>query len=272
MQVSKGTRVTMFSLMCLDLLYFFLVPFLIIKLGMPIIFAIGAGLTLGFFQPSLGAYHEYNHNSHSLSFIEEWVYKIVTCTMLLGPLDIHHKYFHHRYANTDDDLGIPKKNRSYYVYQWLYCAASTPKLFKAKPWKMTWSVLGFFGSVALQAFLFGPIGIAYQLANIIAFHWSTGAGNYVQHYGLDMLPLSRSERLGYAWDNKGKLSKYVAFNIHIHSDHHIKALKPCDKLENIKGRPINPYPLPAMMFLAMIPPLYFRIMNPRLEEYIKRIS
>lgn len=270
MNCSRGTRFAMFGLMCLDLVYFFLIPFLLVQSGLPLVYAIGAGITLGFIQPSLGAYHEYNHHANSLSFIERWVYKLVTCTMLLGPLDIHHKYFHHRYANSEDDLGCPRKNRSFYVYQWFYCAASIPKIFMKRPWKTTWSVLGFIGSVALQWYLFGIIGVAFQAANLIAFHWSTSSGNYVQHYGLETLPLDQKSRIGYAWDNKGKFSKYAAFNIHIHSDHHVKALKSCDQLVNIKGRPISPYPLPAMMFLAMIPSLYYKIVNPRLEEYIKR--
>jgi alkane 1-monooxygenase len=51
-----------------------------------------------------------------------------------------------------------------------------------------------------------------------------------------------------------------------HSDHHYRASKKYQTLERIKESPQLPLGYPGSMVLSWFPPLWFKIMNKRLEQ------
>jgi alkane 1-monooxygenase len=58
----------------------------------------------------------------------------------------------------------------------------------------------------------------------------------------------------------------MLFNLSRHSDHHYKASKKYQVLESLPESPQMPTGYPGMMMLALIPPLWFSVMNKKLDH------
>ncbi|WP_127105007.1 alkane 1-monooxygenase [Pararhodobacter zhoushanensis] len=99
--------------------------------------------------------------------------------------------------------------------------------------------------------------------------------DYVQHYGLRRAqrPDGRFEPVGpaHSWNAAGWYSAAVTLNAPRHSDHHAHPARPYPQLEMPAGAAMLPAPLPAMALVALVPPLWRRVMNPRLEA-VQRLA
>ena len=91
--------------------------------------------------------------------------------------------------------------------------------------------------------------------------------NYIEHYGLQRkkLPSGRYERVQphHSWNSNHYIGRIVLYELTRHSDHHFKASKKYQVLENITDSPQLPFGYPTSILVAMFPPLWFKIMNPR---------
>lgn len=129
-------------------------------------------------------------------------------------------------------------------------------------------VAGGLGLVALSALLFGWAAPLIHAA--LAFHAQSQllVSDYVQHYGLRRAigPDGRPEPVGpqHSWNATGWYSSAMMLNAPRHSDHHAHPMRPYPRLILPEGAPLLPAPLPAMAVLALAPPLWRRVMDPRL--------
>ncbi len=93
--------------------------------------------------------------------------------------------------------------------------------------------------------------------------------NYVEHYGLQrqMLPSGRPEpvRPAHSWNSDHEMGRIFLYELTRHSDHHYKASRKYQILRHMDESPQLPAGYPASVLLALVPPLWFRIMNPRLK-------
>jgi len=62
----------------------------------------------------------------------------------------------------------------------------------------------------------------------------------------------------------------MLFNLSRHSDHHYKSSKKYQVLESLEESPQMPTGYPGMMALALIQPLWFAIINKKLENVNKK--
>ena len=94
--------------------------------------------------------------------------------------------------------------------------------------------------------------------------------NYIEHYGLLRLKNAsgRYERVQkiHSWNSNHVVGRIILYELTRHSDHHYKSSKKYQVLESHEESPILPYGYPTSMVLAMIPPLWFRIMNKRVPS------
>ena len=100
--------------------------------------------------------------------------------------------------------------------------------------------------------------------------------NYVEHYGLMRRPLGlgRYEPVQphHSWNASHRLTNYFLINLQRHSDHHkhpmrrFPALRHYDEAE----APQLPFGYPAMLLIALVPPLWFWLMNPKVLEWHHR--
>ena len=89
----------------------------------------------------------------------------------------------------------------------------------------------------------------------------------MQHYGLQRKELSpgRYERpdVHHSWNWETRFSGLYFLNLGRHSEHHRSANRRFDALRVLDGQPRLPGGLIPMYLTAMVPPLWFAIMNPR---------
>ncbi|MEU8712503.1 alkane 1-monooxygenase [Streptomyces sp. NPDC048663] len=92
--------------------------------------------------------------------------------------------------------------------------------------------------------------------------------NYLEHYGLlrRRLPDGRYERVAprHSWNSNNTVSNLFLFQLQRHSDHHANPLRRYQTLRHFDEAPQLPSGYATMIVLAWIPPLWRRVMDPRL--------
>jgi alkane 1-monooxygenase len=93
----------------------------------------------------------------------------------------------------------------------------------------------------------------------------------VEHYGIlrKKLPVGKYERVNplHSWNASYLISNFFLFQLQRHSDHHANAIKRYQVLNHYDESPQLPYGYPTMILIALIPPLWFGIMNQRLNQW-----
>lgn len=93
--------------------------------------------------------------------------------------------------------------------------------------------------------------------------------NYIEHYGLlRTFKNGRYEKVKrtHSWNSDHVIGKLLLFNLSRHSDHHYNGSKHYQILKSLPESPNMPTGYPGMVILALIPPLWFAIMNKKLQE------
>jgi alkane 1-monooxygenase len=121
------------------------------------------------------------------------------------------------------------------------------------------------------ALVFGPIGLALFVAQGVVAFSLLEAINYIEHYGLERrrLESGKPERVRpeHSWNSAHRVSNIYLFNLARHSDHHYLASREYDRLRHHDGAPQLPTGYAGMVILALLPPLWFRVMDPRVEAW-----
>jgi len=97
--------------------------------------------------------------------------------------------------------------------------------------------------------------------------------NYIEHYGLTRKHLGegRYEHVlpRHSWNAAHRASNWLLINLQRHSDHHYKPDRRFPLLQTYSDEeaPQLPYGYPAMVVLAAVPPLWRRVMNPRVRAW-----
>lgn len=108
------------------------------------------------------------------------------------------------------------------------------------------------------AFFLGQSALAIALLEVV---------NYIQHYGLERRRRAdgRYERttMLHSWNSPFRLTNWYLFNLQRHSDHHAHAHLPYAVLRHHDASPQMPAGYAGMVLMALIPPLWFRVMNAR---------
>lgn len=95
--------------------------------------------------------------------------------------------------------------------------------------------------------------------------------NYIEHYGLmrGRRADGRLERVGveHSWNASQRVSNWVTFNLQRHSHHHVQVTRRYQELEHAPGAPQLPAGYSTMVLLALVPPLWRRVMDPRLADW-----
>jgi alkane 1-monooxygenase len=91
--------------------------------------------------------------------------------------------------------------------------------------------------------------------------------NYIEHYGLlrREQPDGRPERCTprHSWNSSHRVSNLFLFNLQRHSDHHAHPTRRYQALRDAADAPQLPSGYAAMLVLAYLPPLWRRVMDPR---------
>ncbi|MGZ3975333.1 MAG: alkane 1-monooxygenase [Flavisolibacter sp.] len=94
--------------------------------------------------------------------------------------------------------------------------------------------------------------------------------NYIEHYGLQRKQIAEGKYQRampeHSWNSNHIIGRVMLFELSRHSDHHYLASRKYQVLRHHDNSPQMPTGYPGMMLLATIPPLWFRVMNKRVQS------
>jgi alkane 1-monooxygenase len=120
------------------------------------------------------------------------------------------------------------------------------------------------------------MGVGLFLWQAFIAIWQLELVNYIEHYGLTRrhLGAGKYEHVlpRHSWNSDFKASNWLLINLQRHSDHHTKPDRRFPLLQTYdeERAPQLPYGYPVMTVLAMVPPLWKRVMNRRVKAWRKR--
>jgi alkane 1-monooxygenase len=240
------------------------------------------GFGLFFGQVSNSNAHELIHRSQKALFgLGKWVY----ISMLYGHHTTAHRLLHHAHVATPKDPNFPPKGRSFYAYfprGWVRSFThgfSVERERAARTGRMNPYVEYVGGALAILAALwlaFGGAGIAAYLGLCFYAQSQLAMVDYLQHYGLARRKLPdgsyEPQSIHHSWNSPHWFSSHMMVNASRHSDHHANPGRVYPALRLPEDMPVLPYSLPAMGIIALIPPLWFKLMDKRVDKVLARME
>lgn len=95
--------------------------------------------------------------------------------------------------------------------------------------------------------------------------------NYIQHYGLEKKDVNARVMHDATWDCSS-VTNFAIFNLGLHADHHSHPGKRYYELKSSTLSRQMPLGYFSMAFIALIPPLWFSVMNKRCAEKVNDVS
>lgn len=225
---------------------------------------------------------------HRKSVFEQYLGRIILLSVFYMHFAIEHVRGHHALVATDEDPATARRGQSYYAFWWTSVWGqwiSAWKLEAKRLNKLGNSTIHYknemihftllqTGYVVILGWLFGWIFAMMALAmGIAAFSLLEGV-NYIEHYGLEreVLENGRYEKVGnhHSWNSDHVISRMLLFELTRHSDHHAVASRHYQILRSLEESPQLPTGYPGMILLALVPPLWFRVMDPIVEDFDRR--
>lgn len=243
------------------------------------------GIVLG--ANGINVAHELGHR---LKTKERFLGKLLLLPSLYMHFYIEHNFGHHLNAATKEDPATALYKQTVYSF-WF---TSVGRQF-IKAWKIQRTLLKTAGGGLLSPkndmlwymlFQLLYLAVIYIIFGLKGVLFASGAGvvgfllletvNYIEHYGLlrHKLPSGRYERVQeiHSWNSNHVLGRIVLYELTRHSDHHYISSKKYQLLDYHNTSPQMPYGYPTSMVLSLLPPLWFKIMNPLIPETMKPVS
>ena len=235
--------------------------------------ASGAGLTVG---------HELGHKQ---SWVDRLSARLVLAVTGYAHFSIEHNQGHHKEVATPEDPASARFNESVFAFalREIPGAANRGWALEAKRLEKRginlWSwrnelLQGYALTLAIAAilvFLLGWIMLPFLILHHLFGWYQLTMANYVEHYGLKR---DRKENGRYApceprhsWNTNHIVSNLMLFHLQRHSDHHANPIRPYQALRDFAELPRLPSGYPGSFLLALIPPLWFRTMNPKVMAW-----
>jgi alkane 1-monooxygenase len=247
---------------------------------------LGVAFSVGFITGSQGITfaHELGHSKLKFDHFCGWLLMTFVC---YGHFMVEHYRGHHPRAATQDDPASARFGESLYRFlprtlwgslasawrleglrvvqmkqSWLRSplvwssAASLLLIVLPAQWMQAQAALKYIAFFVLQS------AVAFLLLEIV---------NYIEHYGLQrQMEGGKREAFGmlHAWNADHLASNSLLANLQRHSDHHMHAWKPYSTLEALPG-PQLPTGYAGCIILAMLPPVWFALMHPRIAALQK---
>ena len=237
--------------------------------------------------------HELIHKSNST---EQTIGGLLLATVCYGTFKVEHLAGHHVDVATPADQSTAPRGESVYRFILQSILKNPHRAIELEQracvergtvwrWHMSESVgwtavsLGWLVACAVSVDVFSTrspwIGVAYFLAQALVAITLLEIINYIEHYGLsrriedgeDDSP--RYERVTHlhSWNSNFALTNALLFQLQRHSDHHAHSFRRYQTLRHHPDSPQLPAGYSTMVLVALVPPLWFRVMDGRIPKY-----
>jgi alkane 1-monooxygenase len=243
------------------------------------------GLLCGVFGINVG--HELGHR---VNRFEQTLAKSLLLTSLYMHFFIEHNKGHHKRVATPDDPGSARYGEWIYAFYFRtvifsYLSAwhianneQRKKGFRIISWQNEMIQFHFIqlAFIALIFLVFGWLITLYFLAAAMIGILLLETVNYIEHYGLQRKPTGdgKYERAmpQHSWNSDHVIGRLILFELSRHSDHHYLASRKYQTLRHHEDAPQMPTGYPGMMLLALMPPVWFWVMNKRMKTIIRPVG
>ncbi|MFM7006415.1 MAG: alkane 1-monooxygenase [Flavobacteriales bacterium] len=244
--------------------------------------AISMGIMCGVIGINVG--HELGHRSNKW---EQFLGELLLLSSLENHFLPYHNRGHHTNVATRQDPASARKNEliflfwfrsqiGSYIQAWqiekermqiikkpFLCLSNKMLVYTLVHIALSTLIYFWFGQLALVSFITAA-AIGILLLETV---------NYIEHYGL-VRKLNENGRYEtvkrkHSWNSNHVLGRVILFELSRHSEHHYKADKPYQRLDADPSAPTMPTGYPGMMLLSFVPPLFFKIMNGRVERALE---
>jgi len=231
---------------------------------------------------SINVAHELGHQT---SKVERWLAKIALAPVAYGHFYVEHNRGHHVRVATPEDSATSRYGETFYEFlprSVIGSIASAWELEKtrlAKQGNSVWSL----GNDNLQAWgltvlLYGAMvaWLGWLALPFMLFQGLFGGAllevvNYLEHYGLKREKKADGsyERCQphHSWNSNHLATNVLLYHLQRHSDHHAYPTRSFQTLRNFDALPRLPNGYAGMILLAYVPPLWFRVMNPKVVAH-----
>jgi len=241
---------------------------------------------LGVISGTIGI--NYSHElMHQKPKIERWSADILLASVLYSHFRSEHLLVHHRYVATPRDPVTARYGEGFWRYFPRVLIACGKSAFGAEKAmlarkNLSWTHLSnpFWRYWTLQlaflttAFLIGGFwGLFLFTVQAFSAFFQLELVNYIEHYGLTRKHLGDGKyehvKPHHSWNAEHKASNWLLINLQRHSDHHFKPDRrfPLLQTYDAADAPQLPYGYPMMTMAALVPRLWRRMMNPRVQAW-----
>lgn len=235
----------------------------------------------------IGVAHELIHRPVKW---ERWLGEILLTSFAFAHYRTEHVYVHHTHVGTPLDPVFARKGQTSWSFlvrgffgnilkSWQFERNRLHRRGRSM-WHISNPFYRYSASLLVWLVIFWLMGGATGI--VLYFSYSIFAVvllrlvDYVEHYGLtrQKLPNGRYERVlpQHSWNTSLRVSNWAMWNVQRHSDHHHKAIRAFPLLQHFDETiaPQLPFNYVLMIMQALIPPLWFRRIDPLVDEWRKR--
>lgn len=242
---------------------------------------ISVGMMFGVVGTNVG--HELSHRTWSKPALisSRWLMAFTSdasfCT--------EHVYGHHKNIATRHDPATSRRGENLYSFTLRSTVDSYKSAWnieKQRLAKFGYSVWGWRSQMmrgnAMTLSYFAVFGYAAGWKGIAAFAILTSYGklylefvNFVEHYGMVRVTGAPVEPR-HSWNCNKRISGILLYNLTRHSHHHAMGEKPFWELRAYPDTPMMPAGYLTMIVMAMLPPLWNKVMIPRVQDWDRRFA
>ena len=250
---------------------------------------IGLAVSLGFVTGGIGI--TYAHELiHQKNRFERFLGEILLGTTLYSHFCIEHLHGHHVNVGTPKDPVSAHKGQNFFEFypravigSFISAIQIQDTMLKRKGDRFFNLKNPFLRYLLFYSFLIassyalaGWLGIGvFVLQAVVAFSLLEII-NYVEHYGLRRRKNENGKyehvQTYHSWNSSYHLTNLFLINLQRHSDHHKHPSRRYPLLQHHENKyaPELPFSYPVMLILALVPPVWFKIMNPLVDEWERR--
>jgi alkane 1-monooxygenase len=235
--------------------------------------ASGSGLTVG---------HELGHKPNAL---DQMGAKLINALTGYAHFCIEHNRGHHMMVATPEDPASARLGENVYRFALRELPGTAVRGWAMEQERLVKKGVGFWSwrndllqgyaltlaIAAALAWAFGWIALPFIILHHFIGWLQLTFANYVEHYGLLRVkkPNGRYEpcQPHHSWNTNHIASNLMLFHLQRHSDHHANPLRPYQALRNFNELPRLPSGYPGCYKLALIPPLWRRVMDPKVMAW-----
>lgn len=218
---------------------------------------------------------------HKRSWPDQLFARLALAIPVYGHFSVEHNFGHHSQVATPEDSASARLGESIYRFArrempgGVRRAVAIERQRQARRGRSFWTVHNeILQSWAVSLMLHGslivwlgwPALLFLLIHNLVAW-WQLTSANYVEHYGLKRARLAdgRYERClpHHSWNSNHLASNLLLFHLERHSDHHAYPQRRYQSLRDFPDLPRLPSGYFGMFLLAYVPPLWFRVMDPK---------